>query len=134
VVSDGVRAADGHFPPALARKRFEGHGRECKEGDLPYMKGPPSRVLIGGVCRSCGSGSPFTQRHIKKGARRGTEANIHRVHSATTNPSLRTDHKRAEAGGKLSVAAATVLPHRHRHHLNLHPWHPRRSPLKVISS
>jgi hypothetical protein len=50
--------------------------------------------------------------------------NVHHVHSAPTNPSLRTDHKVAEAGGKVFVAAATVLPHRRRHHLNLHPWHP----------
>jgi hypothetical protein len=112
----------------------------CKEGDLPYMEGSPSRALIGGACRSCGSGvlvavGPLSHNAmLKRRAHRGTKTNVHRVYSAPTNPSLRTDHKGAEARGKLSVAAATVLPHRRRHHLNLHPWHPRRSPLKVISS
>jgi hypothetical protein len=31
------------------------------------MEGYLSRVLIGGVCRSCGSGSPLAQRNIKRG-------------------------------------------------------------------
>jgi hypothetical protein len=59
---------------------------EYKKGDLPYMEGPPSRVLIGGACHPCGSGPPLAQRHIKKGARRGTGTNVHHVHSAPTNP------------------------------------------------
>jgi hypothetical protein len=42
-------------------------GGECKESDLPYMEGTPSRALIGGVCHSYGSGPPLAQRHIKRG-------------------------------------------------------------------
>jgi hypothetical protein len=53
---------------------------ECKKGDFPYMEGHPSRVLIGG------SGPPLAQRHIKKGARRGTRTNVHRIHSAPHKP------------------------------------------------
>jgi hypothetical protein len=53
--------------------------------------------------------APLTQRHIKRGTRWGTGTNVHHVHSAPINPSLRTDHKGVEAGGKPSVAAATVL-------------------------
>jgi hypothetical protein len=34
---------------------------------ISQMEGPPSRVLIGGVCRSCGSGPPLVQRNIKRG-------------------------------------------------------------------
>jgi hypothetical protein len=56
-------------PPLFLILQSMEYGGNCKEGDLPYMKGHSSRVLIRGLCHSCGSGSPLTQRHIKKGAR-----------------------------------------------------------------
>jgi hypothetical protein len=81
----------------------------CKEGDLPYMKGPPSRVLIGGAYHSCGSGPPLAQCHIKKGARRGMGTNVHRVHSAPQTLASRSDPEGAEARETAHCAAATVV-------------------------
>jgi hypothetical protein len=81
----------------------------CKEGDLPYMKGPPSRVLIGGAYHSCGSGPPLAQCHIKKGARRGMGTNVHRVHSAPQTLPSRSDPEGAEVRETAHCAAATVV-------------------------
>jgi hypothetical protein len=82
---------------------------ECKEGDLPYMEGPPSRALIEGVCHSCGSGPPLTQCHIKMGAHRGTGTNVHRVHSAPQTLTSRSDPEGAEVRGTAHCVAATVV-------------------------
>jgi hypothetical protein len=76
------------------------------------MEGPLSRVLIGGACRSCGSEPPLAQRNIKRGARRGTGTNVHRVHSAPQILAKRSDHEGAEARG--------TDPPRHR---NRHAFH-----------
>jgi hypothetical protein len=84
-------------------------GGECKESDLSYMEGTPLHALIGSVCHSCGSGPPLTQHHIKKGARRSTETNVHRVHSAPQTLASRSDPEGAEVRGTAHCAAATVL-------------------------
>jgi hypothetical protein len=81
-------------------------GGECKEGDLPYMEGPTSHVLIGGACRSW---PPLTQRHIKRGARRGTGTNVHHVHSAPQTLASRSDREGTEARGTAHCTAATVV-------------------------
>jgi hypothetical protein len=73
------------------------------------MEGPPSRVLIGGACRSCDSGPPLAQLYIKRGARRGTGTNVHRVHSAPQTLASQSDREGVEARGTAHCAAATVV-------------------------
>jgi hypothetical protein len=78
----------------------------CKEGDLPYMEGTTSHVLIGGVCHSYGSGLPLAQRHIKKGARWDTGTNVHRIPQIIAS---RSDPEGVEARGIAHYATAIVV-------------------------
>jgi hypothetical protein len=64
------------------------HGMYCEECDLRIsgLETNLIRVLIGALVLY-GSGPPLTQHNNKRGARWGTGTNVHRAHSAPTNPS-----------------------------------------------
>jgi hypothetical protein len=69
------------------------------------MEGPLSRTLIGGGCRSCGSGPPLTQRNVKRGHFGAREPTF----TVSTVPSQtlanRSDCEGAEARGTAHCAA-----------------------------
>jgi hypothetical protein len=96
-------------PPAQFMRQCFWASQHYKEGDLPYMEGPPSRALIGGACHPCGSG-PLSHSAILKG---GTPEHGNQCSPCLQCPpqtlASQSDPKGAEARGTVHCAAATVV-------------------------
>jgi hypothetical protein len=72
---------------------------------ISQMEGPPSRVLIEGVCRSCGSGPPLVQHNIKRGHAEAWESTFTVPTVPPQTLANRSDREGAEARGTAHCAA-----------------------------